>query len=318
VLAPKLRQAEASDSEDFLLHKLLNHLMSMLLIGSSIGSLDAQTADLSKQYDRWDALLAANVQADGGVDYRGFLKAKAELTSWLSDQAKIDVKALSSDERKAFFINFYNAGMIFNVLRYAEENKIDLESPAFLQLKINDLRVVGGNLWNGSFTFELGSWKVSLDDIEHKLIRGQDPGELKEWTVGALDPRIHAAVNCAAISCPRVREMAFRGSNVDKMLEENMREFLSAPGQFSLIDAKKLKANSILLWYYADFDDYGKSVKLRGAGDYLASFLEAASAAAIVKHFKDSFNDRSKLALRMSSDFDFHYDWRVNDVRNRL
>ena len=51
----------------------------------------------------------------------------------------------------------------------------------------------------------------------------------------------------------------------------------------------------------------------------MAGFVQdsAKDAAWKRKHLKDNFNDRSKVALRLSSKFAFDYDWRVNDARNK-
>ena len=80
-----------------------------------------------------------------------------------------------------------------------------------------------------------------------------------------------------------------------------------------------MKANKILNWYYSDFDDHGKAIGLKGAGDYLAKFVSANAADSKWKqtHFKNNFNNRSKAGFFFSSDFDFFYDWHPNDIRNR-
>ena len=44
--------------------------------------------------------------------------------------------------------------------------------------------------------------------------------------------------------------------------------------QFKKIHETTMQANSIVFWYYGDFDDYGqKDPKVKGAGDYLSTFI---------------------------------------------
>lgn len=266
--------------------------------------------DLTGLTDRWNALLQKHVRMNGGVAYIGMEQDQVELDAFLNGHAALDVKSLGEDEKKAVLINLYNAGMVAHLLRYARDNKLDVKTKVFSDLKINDLKVPGGNIWNGSYKVKLQGFELTLDEIEHGLLRGEATGELAALKVKALDPRIHAAVNCAALSCPRLREVAYRGASIDRMLDENMREFVSTEHQFTKVSDGKMRANSIVYWYYGDFPK---------AGDFLAGFLDkdARDAAWKAKHLRENFNDRSKLALKLSSAFDFDYDWRVNDVRNK-
>ncbi len=270
--------------------------------------------------DSWQGLLGKYVQKTGGVDYIGLDKDFAALDGFVKGHAKLDPKGWDDSTRKAAYINLYNATMMYNLLKYAHAEKLDLGAAAFTGLEINSIKVTGGNIWNGDYKVDLAGHQVNLDDLEHQLIRGNAKGELAPLKVSHFDPRIHAAVNCAAISCPRVRETAYRPETVDAMLEENIREFLSSDDQFHKLSDGQLKANSIVYWYYDDFEEYGKKhFKDGGAGDYLAQFIAPAAKDHDwkVKHLKENFNDRGKISLKLSSAFAFAYDWVVNDRRNK-
>ncbi len=269
--------------------------------------------------NKWDSLLTKHVKANGGVDYQGFVADKAELTSFIAGHAALDPSAWNDQAKTALYINLYNATMIFNILRYTEDEKIALTDKKFTALEINSIKVSGGNIWNGNMKVKLAGQDVHLDNIEHDLIRGSASGALKKIMVSSLDPRIHSAVNCAAKSCPRVREKAYRPSNIDSMLNDNMQEYLSSEDQFSKISASKLKANSIVFWFYGDFETYGAKLdKKGGAGTWLAQFMrpDTKEREWKQKHFIKNFNDRSKVTLKFSNAFDFTYDWQINDIRN--
>jgi hypothetical protein len=270
--------------------------------------------------ESWDLLLSKHVKPNGGVDYQGFAKDQADLERFIGQYGGIDTSVWDDKTKTAGYINLYNATMILNLLRYAKEQNIDVSSSKFTALKINDIKVPGGNIWNGNYKVRLAGQDVHLDNIEHDLIRGKAGGDLKKLKVSTLDPRIHAAVNCAALSCPRVREKAYRTDNLDAMLTENMKEYLSTEDQFAKLSDSKLKANQIVFWYYDDFEEHGVKVdKNGGAGTWLSQFVapDAKDAAWKVAHLKKNFNDRGKISLKLSSDFDFHYNWLVNDIRNK-
>ncbi len=276
--------------------------------------------------DQWDQLLKKYLDPKTGrVNYIGLDSVgRSDLEKLLSGYSALDIAPLSQDERKAVYINLYNAGMMYNLLRYVrEKEKYTVADKKFLSLEVNDISVPGGDIWNGDYRFKLAGHKVTLNHIEHGLIRGdkkeQFPEGLTRFVLKKLDPRIHAAVNCAALSCPRVREKAYRGSNINQMLDENMKEWFANPEQFKKLSSSKLHANKIVYWYYQDFDEHGRKVlKLKGAGDYLSKFIsdETNDGKWMKAHLKKSFNNRNKFwGLKVSNEYSFEYDWKVNDQR---
>lgn len=267
----------------------------------------------------WREILKAHVTAQGGVDYRGLVQDLPKLERFVQSYAQAQPAGASDTAKKAAYLNLYNATMILHLLRYHRDASRTPSSPEFLTTHINSISTPGGNIWNGSYKVVLAGVEVNLDDIEHGLLRRDKRPHLDAFKVSELDPRIHAAANCAAYSCPRLREVPFESTTVDTMLDANMREFLSSDEQFHRIDEDTMKANTIVRWYYGDFDSYGKHIKMAGAGDYLATFVEDKSPDAAWKraHWKQTFNDRSSFTLLVTSAFQFDYDWRVNDVRHK-
>lgn len=295
------------------------HIFAASLLALTLGTAAAAVTPADLPTDSWNTLLGKYVQKNGGVDYQGLDQDFSTLEAFIKAHAAVDMSSADDKVKKTTYINLYNATMIYNLLRYAHAEKIDVGSAKFLALEINAIKVPGGNIWNGDYKVKLAGMDVNLDDIEHNLIRGKGDGKLGAIKVSTLDPRIHAAVNCAAMSCPRVREMAYRADTLDAMLDDNMREFMSTEAQFSKADSDTLNANQIVYWYYDDFETYGKTHGRGGAGGYLAPFLtpETKDKDWKTKHLLDNFNDRGKISLKLSSAFSFQYDWHVNDKRNK-
>lgn len=297
---------------------ILIFLFSILLSQVSPVAHAVTPAALTRATADWNRLAGKHVKANGGVDYRGF-EADLPLLKAFIDAYKVKGLASMSDKEKtAAWINLYNATMIYNVLRFVSSKKISLTSKEFTDLMINEISIPGGNIWNGDYKVRIGDVPVHLDDIEHGLIRGQADGPAAALKVSRLDPRIHAAVNCAAKSCPPVRNTAYTAANLERMLQENMVTWLNNPEQFKKLDDETLRANQIVFWYYDDFDDHALGLKQGGAGEWLSGFLQKSNKhhAWIKDHLTKHFNDRSRLTLKFSPAFQFYYDWRVNDVRN--
>lgn len=293
-------------------------IISSLFILATTSYSQSSPKEISELTGKWDAFVQKHVKGKG-VDYSGAYKDIANLKEFINAHKNLKVSSLDDNSKKAIYINLYNATMIYNIFRYADAKKIKVDSKAFTDLQINDISIPGGNIWSGDYKVNLEGQDLNLDNIEHQLIRGkaEDKGH-KKLMVKVLDPRIHAAVNCAAKSCPPVINTAYTPENIDSKLESNMNDFLSAEYQFSKVGDSKIKANSIVFWYYEDFDDYGKQNGMKGAGDYLSKFfIETTKDRSFkIKHLKNNFNDRSKWRLKISTDFSWEYDWKINDIRN--
>jgi hypothetical protein len=191
-------------------------------------------------HSQWGHLLKGNVVElrEGRatqVNYDGMLANRAQLTSYLAAVADVDKREFetwSHAEQLAFLINTYNAWTVEFIL--SEYPELD---------SIKDLGSFFNSPWSQEIVSLFGE-QVSLDDIEHEMIRGW--GRYNE-------PRIHFAVNCAAIGCPALGAEAFTGENLEQLLDKNTKRFMSdsernyfANGRFYL--------SKIFDWYEEDFE----------------------------------------------------------------
>ena len=291
--------------------------LSLLLI--VLLSTNALAFNEIEHYKLWNQLIEKHVRKSGTVDYIGFKQDFQVLNQFIDSHKKLKFTNLDEKEKKAVLINLYNASMIRNILKAAEDQNIGLETPTFLDLEINSIRAPGGNLWNGKYTVFLQDKELNLDNIEHDLLRGKGDHQYDQMKIKKLDPRIHVAVNCAALSCPPITTTAYTSKNLEAILNENMMQFVNSDKQFHEISPTQLQVNSIIYWYYSDFDNYGKSqANMDGAGDYLASFFDITTkkGARKSKHLKRHLNDRNKLILKFDPRFKFKYKWQINDIRN--
>ena len=75
--------------------------------------------------------------------------------------------------------------------------------------------------WKKKFFRLLGEDR-HLDWIEHEQLRPN-----------YADPRVHAAVNCASIGCPALRDEAFTAARLEEQLEDGMLRFMGDAAQLS-------------------------------------------------------------------------------------
>ena len=194
----------------------------------------------SFDHDSWNALLNKYVHEinDGKasvVDYQGLADHRQLLTQYLQSQSAVTQARFDqwpSNEQLAFLINAYNAWTVELVLTAWP----DLSS-------IKDLGGLLTSPWSKRFIPLFGK-QLSLDDIEHQLIRGS--GRYN-------DPRIHFAVNCASVGCPALRSEAYRGEKLDAQLDEQTGNFLRDKSRNRVQD-DELQLSAIFKWYREDFE----------------------------------------------------------------
>ena len=188
----------------------------------------------------WDELLGSNVvESQGGsvtaVDYQGFLQQRERLQEYLqalSGIAENEFSAWNSAGQLAFLINAYNAWTVELILtEYPEINSI------------RDIGFLPGAAWRREIVALFGE-VISLDELEHEMIR--------QWPQFE-EPRIHFAVNCAAIGCPPLRSEAYEGERLEQQLDSNTRLFLNDRNR-NYLQGSTLFVSRIFDWYEEDFE----------------------------------------------------------------
>ena len=196
-------------------------------------------AQKAPSHQQWDKLLKKHVDAKGMVDYKGFKQEKSELDAYLkllSDNPP--QKNWSKEDQIAYWINAYNAFTVDLILQ---------------KYPVKSIKDIAGNIykvntpWDIKF-INIGGKKYDLNNIEHKILRRQFD-----------DPRIHFALVCASISCPRLRNDAYTGVRLNAQLEDAGRDFLADRSK-NRITADKAELSKYFSWYKGDFTKDGSLV----------------------------------------------------------
>ena len=242
-----------------------------------------------------DRVLGAVVAADGRVDYASLgARHAADLDATLAAIAEADPASLRSDAQKtAFLVNAYNAHVLKRVL---DTGARDLERQdlfgAFFRTPV---RVAGRSM--------------TLDQLEHGVLRRQNevngeavPRALRVLRPSRLDHRIHAAINCAAASCPPLQTRAFRAATLDRDLDRVWRTFLGS-SRAARLDGRRLVLSSIFDWFAADVEAGGR------LGDVLLRDMRGRRD---LDRLRPVLAGKSAADLRRDRRVRFAYDWTVN------
>lgn len=221
------------------------------------------------------ALLGRYVKA-GLVDYPDLARrGRGALDSYLRALGSVEQPQYddwSRNQRLAFWINAYNASVLGLVL-----DNYPLSS-------IQDIGLLPGSAFRRRFVElpGLASGRLSLDDIEHDIIRPRFD-----------EPLAHVALVCAARSCPPLLSQPYRAQLLHEQLEMQARRFLAHPerNRYSPAD-DTLQLSRIFDWYREDFEKEAGSLLAWLRPRLPGATAEAVSQTTIIRFM--------------------NYDWRLN------
>lgn len=252
-------------------------LAGMLLLPGVPHAQEAADAGPAAAYSDYSQVLERYVR-DGRVDYARLLgENPPEWRRFLEWLESARPEAWGVEERRAFWINAYNARVIAGVL---EEYPIS---------SVRDVGYLGGRFrgFFGRRHHPVAGRRRSLDDIEKRILL-QPP---------LFDDRIHWALNCGSEGCPRLRAEPYRAGMLDTQLDFQARTYLNGPAGHRLDrDARTLYLTRIIDWYGDDFRAAAGSIRA-----YAARYLTGAAAVAA---------EDPAFALDYMD-----YDWSLNEAR---
>lgn len=192
-------------------------------------------------HSKFDTLLQKYV-SDGLVNYREIKANPRLLNEYLVRLENVnpsDFQNWSQNEQMAFWINAYNAITIEGIIRNYPIRWGGLL--ARIRFPQNSIRQIS-DFWDNVFIPVMGK-DITLNQIEHNILRTE---------IG--DPRIHFAIVCASLGCPKLEHYAFTGDSLDKQLNQVTRDFINNPGKVRLDqESGTLYLSSIFDWYKEDF-----------------------------------------------------------------
>ncbi len=272
--------------------RALKITLSILLIGLSFESQSAPKAEL------WDRWLAHDAQSEETINHhiwnqflnkyvvegqdnlnrvayqRVTLQDKSALKQYIKNISKRSISRLNRQQQRAFWINLYNALTVDIILDHYPVKSI-------LKIKLSSGLFTRGP-WKKEIV-EVEGEKLSLDDIEHRILR-------PIWQ----DPRTHYAVNCASIGCPNLSRQAFTEQNMDEQLNRAAESYINHP-RGADINKGKLIVSSIYEWFKEDFegDDQG-----------------------VIRHLKRYAKpELLKQLTTVQRIHDDQYDWQLNEYK---
>ncbi len=185
-------------------------------------------------------------------------KTGEETSAFISQLSSISTDDLIStvktdDDKKAFWINLYNAYTQVAVKKNPEEYK------------------KRGQFF-GNKQIEIAGKQFNLDDIEHGILRRSKikwslghlnklfPGKAeRQLRVDKLDYRLHFALNCGAKSCPPIA--FYKPENINQQLDLATNAYLRSEAEYDEA-GNVIKLPALMSWFRRDFGGKKKMMKI--------------------------------------------------------
>lgn len=253
---------------------------------------------LAQEFDNGDYtyILGAYVDDRGMVNYQELKKDRARLDAFSRFMGDLKPEIFSSWTNKgkiAFWINAYNSLTLIAIIDHYPIKPSVLRS---LVVSENSILQIPG-VWT-KLKFPMMGGEITLDGIEHENLRPN-----------FNEPRIHMALVCAAMGCPRLLNKPYNASELDSQLDTQTRDFLSHPEKFRIDkESNSVYLSSIFKWFGEDFViQYGTDKLFSGHSDeeravlnFISGYLNEAS--------RDYLLSQERYKIKY-----LDYDWSLNE-----
>ncbi len=187
----------------------------------------------------WARVLERYVDAQGRVDFRALADDPTDLHIYVNYLARVSPWSRPSlfpdrDSELAYHINAYNALSMYNVIESGTPDSLaGTRKIVFFALR----RVT------------VGGRELSLYAYENQVIR----------PLG--EERVHFALNCMVVGCPRLPREPFRAALLDTQLERETRRFFAESRNLQVDhDRRRVRLSEIMKFYTKDFTAAAPSV----------------------------------------------------------
>jgi len=199
-----------------------------LIIVLALISFKGVSQDLNTFFEKADVFFRTHIK-NGKVAYPNIKSNPKGLNELMTLAKTISVSKGNKNNYQAFWINAYNISVVKGIVDNYPTNS-PLDNAGFFDKK----------------TYALGGKNITLNDIEHKLLRGQ-----------FNDARFHFVLVCGAIGCPPLINKAYLPNTLNQQLEAQTKKAIN--GNFIRVNSKKkrVQVSQIMEWYKGDFTTNG-------------------------------------------------------------
>ncbi len=206
--------------------------LSLIFTATAVPAIEVVPENVRDWETLWTKVLAKNVDEMGRIDFASLGRNHADLDRVVAfiaanDPVSQPAKFSNREARLAYYINAYNALAMYGVVDAGVPDSFGgLRKVTFFYLR----------------TFMIGEKSISLYNFENDVIR----------PIG--EPRVHFALNCMVVSCPRLPRTAFTADKLESQLDVAARTFIGESRNLRVdMNKRELWLSEIFKFYTKDF-----------------------------------------------------------------
>ena len=209
---------------------LTTWLWAILLFAKTLAVPEVEEKNYTEALSHWQTVLSQHVNAQGQVEFYSLRNKPRDLhifVNYIAREAPFSHpdKFPQLQQKLAYYINAYNALSMYAVI----ESGIPETLAGFQKIIFF--------YWNKII---MGGKSLSLYALENDYIRPLN------------EPRIHFALNCMSVGCPRLPQHIFAANQLDRQLENQSRFFFSEARNYHRDDQIEIVYVSEIMDFYTD------------------------------------------------------------------
>lgn len=174
----------------------------------------------------WAKVLQQHVNDLGQVDFAAIAKQPNDLEEWINYVTQISPRSdpqlfPTQNDQLAYYIDAYNGLAMYGVIH---SGVLPEQKLRFFVLR----------------KYPIGGEEMSLYSFENDIIRALG------------DPRVHFALNCMSISCPRLPQIPWDANKLDEQLNSAAIEFFNSDKHVRIDAAKRIAHLSEILDFFPE------------------------------------------------------------------
>ncbi len=272
-----------------------DHSQAREELASSTSPVSSEVAIPGDLYKGYAEVLSEFVDDKGLVYYRGLQQSRDTLDAFAKALGSLNpatYEQFSDTEKIVFWTNAYNALTLVAII-----DNYPIKSGFFSSLAFpkNSIRQISG-VWD-KLQFQVMGKPHTLNQIEHEILRKQ-----------FSEPRVHMALVCAALSCPRLRNEPYIAERLEEQFRDQTKEFMANSTRFGFPkDGAPIRLSKIFEWFGEDFvAKYKWRDGNPGYGE-----KEGAVIAFLAQHLPE---EQAKTLRSKKFDIEYlDYDWTLNE-----
>lgn len=278
---------------NLILYTIKTMLLKTILLNKGLNKTEKPSDTLSQDMLAKIKDLKGKFYTSGGtVNYPAIKDSNefAEYRKLSTCLINYDLKFLKNEnEAIAFWINLYNSIVVDGIVSLNIKNSVKEVRGFFKRIK-----------------YTVNGYNFSPDDIEHGILRANsrhpaglfrkfrkcDPRNV--YSIKTIDPRIHFALVCGALSCPPIK--FYTPGNINNELDRAASNFVNGSEVIVIPEENKLTISAIFKWYIKDF----------GGKNGVLNFIE--------KYMIDSKKREFLTGRKNDIHLDYlHYNWNLHE-----